>query len=237
MVVVLCTSTKVYADGNECDPDYDPCGGAGTWWTYTAPIYHPLFPTCEIDVEVVYQFCPITGKYFYRILNYYYPNADTTNSDCTALIAWLAADPSRKSLIYELAMEKQASVLFTNFLAEHPGDTRGICPNGYVSYVGVIAKCNGFCNYEDMVLAKMIVVPKKCTDDCCVIEHRMCWNAATQSVIDTRIVTPTGSSTQLCSESTITCAPSIVRKNLVGTGTHTVLLDSVDECVSSTTCE
>jgi len=225
---------KALAQENPCDPNSDPCPGEGNLWTYTAPIYHPLFPTCPVDIEVVYKYCPTVNKYFYYILNMSF--LDTSNSDCIALKIWLSADPSRKTLLYELAMDKQANVLFINYLAEHPGAPDAPCPGGYVSIVGAIAKCNSFCNYEDMIAAKMIIVPKKCTDACCTIEHRMCWDAATQSIVETRIVVSSGSS-EICSSSTVTCPPSIVRKNLIGPGTHTVLLDSTDECVSSTLCE
>lgn len=138
--------------------------------------------------------------------------------------------------LYELAMDIQAKALFTNLMAGNPNDPRIPCPGGQVSYIASVAKCNAFCYYEDTQNAKMIAIPRICTDGCCVIEHKLCWDATTQSIVETRTVTSQGSSSA-CSGSSSSCPASIIRANANGIGTHTVLLDSVSDCIPSTECE
>ena len=203
----------------------DPCPTI-QWSDFGMYFIHPMFPNCIIEALCRYKQCP-NGKIYHEITQVEF--MPTITDDCTQLKNWINADRTRIGQIYDLALQSLATELFK--WAKFNGATV-LCPNQTTSYTTYQVPCNTFCFYEDYVLAKLIVIPKKCNSSgCCMIEENMCWDEATQKIITTKTVTIIGTLPGTCTPSSTPCAPYITRKNLTGNGTHQVPLDEAVDCV------
>ncbi|MBS1538739.1 MAG: hypothetical protein JST20_13460 [Bacteroidetes bacterium] len=210
----------------------DPCPDNNTWWDAGAQVSHPLFPDCYFEVLWRMKFCPNTGAMYYEIISFtWLTNSVTTG--CPALHAWLSSNPLHVNELYEYAVEKVVFDRFNNGLVGGNLDT-SFCPEGQKSYTSHLAACNTFCYYEDMLNAKMTVVPKKCNSTkCCKVNINICFDKTLNRTLYTKTVTPLGIP-GTCSVSTEDPCPAYIsRPNLVGGGAHLVYLDHSDECVPS----
>jgi len=210
----------------------DPC--EAVYWNENHFLFrHPLFPLCDIIGTFRWKYCPDIGNVFEITYMDYAYGAST---DCTNLKNWLNADRSRIGQLYDLAVESTAKYWFRNNM--YYGDTV-FCPapNSSASMTSYQAKCNSFCFYEDVVNAHMIVVPKKCTSTtCCKVTRNLCWDKATQTIVETKTVISLGTDGD-CTISSVACSAFITRSNLTGIETHQVPLDWAEDCVISGACQ
>ncbi len=229
LLLSLANAPIAKSQGLSC-ADADPCPN-DVWITFEQHIAaHPLFPNCTIAVAYYKKTC-IDGAIYIKVTNYIF---NELNPDCAALKVWLAGHPADYQLILESAIDKIARKNYNIKYDNNPLSV--LCPVGQVVVTSYISMCNKFCRYSDTRPAslggqKTYVVPLSCSNgSCCQIMHNICFDEATQTVIDTKTVTRLGPQI-LCAPGANCPATFTVQNPTVGT--YDVPLSETVGCMAS----
>jgi len=189
----------------------------------------------------MYKRCPPAGVRIFKIKSISvardYCEGNEWKDDCDELLAWLESDESHYQQVFELAIDKIATLHFPKNYLLNPNLW---CPNGEYSIQTYIAGCTRYCQYDDTRAVSAggtgmsYIVPVDCGSggNCCFVEIKICYDNVLQTLVTTKTTQIIGGGVVCSTVSAPTCAPYYTVQNSgTGGGTYDVPLSRATSCV------